>query len=1339
MAKFKIAVALCLMLLILFSLPSYSKSKDGLTIIKSSTKSFVFEYTPQQIELEEHEIDGRIYLLPNIDGAFNRNILQNSPQELRYEFIINVPSSDGFQLSNSSIILPKETNGLMKPVAQTNSDNGTISYKANDNLYKSYKPQENITITYLGIALDVHIARVSVIAAYYSPITSSVVIPGKVSGEITFRSEKSKPYVQSLRNGFTMSNAVNGNIWGINENSEFNNQNTILSQPESIKIGNAIKIEIEETGIYKIDASQLSSAGANITAGLVPTVKVYSAGGKNLSVLPSDASTNAMNEIEIITLTKSNGDLDAIILYAEGPKGLYNEKGKVRHYINPYTFKTNLVLTWGDGTGKRATAVEPPQGSVSLRPNIYHHAIFENEELICPYPYGGGITFFGRSFFGSPFVNMLHNLDRSGSIRYKFSLAHSSEGNEKFEVFENNNLVSTLNLGSTPDVYTHARRAFREIEVPASSIASDNRSVLRFQYSGQNKAGSIGYFDYYEIHYPRTFIAINNELQFFTNPSWEGIAEFDISGFNSDKVYGFDITNPRNPKLLKNLNSSSNMFTFKDELTASELKSYYFSSKLKTAKLSTIEIKGLRSEQTNAQMIIVTSKELLQSATEYRDYRQEQTGMKIQLVTLEEIYNEFSAGNPDLVAIRDYISWAHTNWSTKPEFVLLWGGGHYDARNIQSKSANYIPAWQQPDTDLLTFNEINDSWASEDIFGRIVGDDVILDIAVGRITVNSNAEGKAVLDKTRTYENNSSNDGWRTNILMLADDGLQGPGSNPETPMHTNQTDDIYRNHLPAEFQAKLIHMIEYPVQNVPGGRKKPEVTNDIINHINTQGSLIVNYIGHGNPRVWAHEEVLERNLHIPMLTNYDKLFFCVAATCDYGRYDHPEIRAGAEEFVISQSGAAIGIFSATRVVYSHANAALAYSFYKELFKRNPETMEYPTVGAVSAIAKNKNIGHEENTFKFFLLGDPSLRLNIPNLDIVIESINDKDLASLTEPVKLKALSEVKVTGFVKNAGSSNPDASFNGTVIITLRDSDFLVSSKETGNPFIFTFTKAGAALNRSVYPVVDGRFEATFIIPKDISYSENNGKLYAYAFSDDSKYAMGSNNQLVIDGMGTTGSTDDEGPEIKIYFDSRQFSSGQTVSRNPLLIVDLFDNSGINTTGLGIGRGIEAWIDDNPYSINLTDKFTPSLKDNRYGSVEMFMFGLSPGEHTITIRAWDVYNNHTTSSVKFVIPNDDDLITIESLLGFPNPFYQDLSLEFTHNASPPFTATVEIYNINGGLIRSFTRSLASLHTSVIELDSKDSNGNTIAEGVYTATVKIVDNYGRQSPVKAVMLIKNK
>jgi hypothetical protein len=463
---------------------------------------------------------------------------------------------------------------------------------------------------------------------------------------------------------------------------------------------------------------------------------------------------------------------------------------------------------------------------------------------------------------------------------------------------------------------------------------------------------------------------------------------------------------------------------------------------------------------------------------------------------------------------------------------------------------------------------------------------------------------------------------------------------------------------------------------------------------------LILNFIGHGNPKVWAHEAVLSLDDVKTQFKNPEKLTFIVAATCDWGRFEEGTEQSSAEEVMVNKQGGAIGVLSATRAVYSHSNAELNRRFYGFLFSGAP------VLRLGDALMLTKNVLSDlENKQKYFLLGDPTMRLAVPTGTVTIDSMNSVSTATIDT---IRALQKVTITGAVRNSDSS-VNTHYNGTALVTVFDSEVIRAVPEVFN---FSYRQPGAVIYKGEASIKNGILSATFIVPKDISYESKNGRISIY-FSSAGSDGRGYTTNFVVGGTNINAPSDSVGPEILIYFDSPSFRSGDLIGDNPVLYVDLKDSSGINSSGSAIGHRIEAWINGNSKSIDLTESYKGTVDSYQTGTVQYPLSDLSPGNHSIKVRAWDVYNNSSMEEVYFSVASGDGL-SIQQLYNFPNPVSTSTVFTFQHNQLTPIDVTIGIYTVTGRKIHSIEQFGMSDRFVRIPWDRRDTDGDPIGNGIY-------------------------
>jgi len=253
----------------------------------------------------------------------------------------------------------------------------------------------------------------------------------------------------------------------------------------------------------------------------------------------------------------------------------------------------------------------------------------------------------------------------------------------------------------------------------------------------------------------------------------------------------------------------------------------------------------------------------------------------------------------------------------------------------------------------------------------------------------------------------------------------------------------------------------------------------------------------------------------------------------------------------------------------------------------------------------------------------------------------------------------------------------------------------------------------------VLSGEFVFEFIVPKDISYQYGRGKISYYAFDSIMGEASGADKDILIGGVNEDAFVDLDGPDIQLFIDDTNFVSGGYTNSNPNLLALLFDRSGINTIGLGIGHNIMATLDgDQDMQYVLNDYYESDLNSFQSGNVLYPFSQLSSGEHTLRLKVWDVYNNSSEKEIDFFVTSSNDL-AIKHLLTYPNPASTFTQFVFEHNRSGDMLdITIDIYSLNGKLVKSLSKSVLS--TGFRDESISWNIDSSIEKGIYVYKVLV-------------------
>ncbi|MGH2574337.1 MAG: type IX secretion system sortase PorU, partial [Ignavibacteria bacterium] len=754
------------------------------------------------------------------------------------------------------------------------------------------------------------------------------------------------------------------------------------------------------------------------------------------------------------------------------------------------------------------------------------------------------------------------------------------------------------------------------------------------------------------------------------------------------------------------LSATSNSVKFQKTQVQSQL-NYFITTgpngyKTPTSISQRIPNQNLRGYTEGASFIIITHRDLLPAAQRLKT-RREAGGpgnpdyLKTYIVECQSIYNEFSGGVLDAAAIRDFIKYAYDNWQQRPVYVLFLGDGDFDYKSILVQDPNWVPAFEISDPNLHQVL----GYTTDDFYTQIIGNDPKPDIAHGRVTARSLEEANGYIDKIECYEDASYNGYWKNRCTFVADDGWTTSGD-PEGSMHTDQCELLAEQHTPSVFEKAKLYLVAYPIVITSQGRRKPGVNIDIVKHVNA-GSMMLHYTGHGSPDVWAHEYVYEKEVAISQMKNKCRYTFLSVASCDHTKFDNPVSQSGGEVIVMTPNKGAIGSLAATRPVYAGQNSVFVNTFYDKLMYPRDTLLLQTRFGKAVFLTKQEECCHSVNDLKYMLICDPTVRVQIPRFRSKIDSISG--LSNDT----MRALSRIKIYGSVTNPDSSLW-ASYNGKIFLKIFDVTRNIDIIDEYG-IHFRYKLPGGIIFSGTQSVTNGRWSVEYIVPKDISYQNQNGKLIDYFYNSQAD-GSGEYTNFIVGGIDPFAPIDTIGPDIRVYLNTRNFRSGDIVNENFKLISDFFDESGINTTGT-IGHKIEAVLDDNVNNKYDLTSFYNSDTTYKSGSLEYDFLNIPEGGHVMRLKAWDTYNNSSEVQINFNVSTYSSLKVL-NIYNYPNPFKDNTTFTFQHNYPNAINVKIKIYTVAGRLIKEISQNNINDKFVTINWPGKDEDGEVLGNGIY-------------------------
>lgn len=1138
-----------------------------------------------------------------------------------------------------------------------------------------------------------------------------------------------------------------GILWfTINLNAQANKPNSIL------KDGEWYKMAVPDDGVYKLDYNFMQDE-ANLTPTSI-SFSSFGVFGQAMGLLPEYNGTPRTDDLEEIAIKikdfNTNGLWDTedyIIFYAKGPHlwHYHKDSNLISHSYNIYTEQSSYFFTPNKGTGLNLPQEASLVSSASPITTFDDWQLVEEELTNLMYSEQAGGAGSGRIWYGKEFNNInplqeftisVPDIVSTVPARIQVKLAAAATGaSSTFKLKNNGNTVFSRTLGQL-DSGDYPPLA--KLSAYKGQIANPSSTFnLSLDFASGNPQGK-GWLDYIELIATRKIKMNGSFVQFRSFESLNNsVSKFSLQNANANTEI-WDVTNGTALVKINALTSGTNM-TFARN---SEILREYIAVDVSSASFSIptfvkqIENQNLHALP-NIDYVIITTPELRPAAQKLANFHNQTSGMSVGIVHIEEVYNEFSSGQQDLSAIRDFLKMFHDrnlSFDEKLKYVLLLGDASFDYKSRVENNSHLIPTYESE----ASLDPIN-SFCTDDYIGYLDSDEGLymdsnlgdIDIAIGRIPVSILESANDVVEKIIYYKTNQSTNGWKNELTFVADD--------EDNNLHLYDAEDIIAN---AQIERKdyynidKIYLDSYAQSNSAGGDRYPDVVDAILRKLFT-GTFFVDYTGHGGPTNWAQERVFNIE-DIRNLDNKDKLPLFMTATCDFSPFDDPTIVSAGEALLLNPNGGAIAMLSTTRLVFSQSNKQMNKALLNYLFQKVNGRM--PTIGEILVQAKNEAAGKKNNR-KFVLLGDPALTLEYPKYEVVTTKINAKPII---EQDTMKALSNVSIEGGIMNQdGALISD--FNGIIYANVYDKESTYTTKGndkytiTNDQGVSTIKNGPVEFNlrnnlifKGKASVINGKFSFEFIVPKDINYSFGKGKITYYAEKNDDATidAHGYTYNFQVGGTDPDYVEDNEGPIVKVFMNDTNFVSGGITDQNPILFVQLSDESGINTIGNGVGHDLVGVLDENTQNQYLLNDYYESELDNfRKGNISYLLNDLAEGEYYINVKAWDVHNNPGEGFTEFIV-SSSALLALENVLNYPNPFTTSTSFVFEHNRpNEILEVSIEIFSATGERVKTIKQEVQTegykVGANQISWDGLSDSGSFLGRGIYMYRVNVQTSTG--------------
>lgn len=1103
--------------------------------------------------------------------------------------------------------------------------------------------------------------------------------------------------------------------------------------------GNWYKVAVTKEGLYRLSGSELTDRGIDVSTVSSATIQLFGRGG---GMLPQSLTEPRLNDLpEVAVWVEDGGDdqLDAddyLLFYAQSPHRLKFETDNEQNYRatyqkNLYSDTAYYFLTVGGNLGKRVQPA-PATNTATWTTDSYREALVHEKEeynLLETYWQIGKESGSGREWLGEelsagePPVEVSFD---AGSwrpdqpVQIHARVVSRSESSAEVQVSVNGNAAGGIALNPVlRGRYTQKGKISQS--TLSTNIGQAEKVTIELTINGSQAKANL---DQLILEVERSLVVPTDQpLRFRSTESTNYSAtQFILNASQAPVVW--DVSNPQEP-IQVSISALNNQWTF-TTATGNQLKEFVagtspgFLAPVFSGPVANQNLKG----ENVPNLVIITGEDLLSEAERLADFRRTFNQLSVQVVTIQQVYNEFSSGAPDVTALRNYLKYLYDRQPGQLQSVLLFGKSSYDYKGYTADNTNVVPIYQSRNSVHPIY-----SFASDDYYGFLEDDegewiesfagDHTLDIGVGRLPVKTPAEAKVVVDKLIHYQTSEATFGqWRNQVVFVADDG-----DNDKHQRDAEQLATIVDTSF-TSFSIRKIYTDAFEQEKQPNGETAPAVSQEIEDAIK-QGALIINYTGHGSETRWAQESILTTSM-INSFRNYNRLPFFVTATCEFGRHDSPKEVSGAEKLILSAKGGAIGLVTTSRPVFSNSNFLLNRAFYKEVFQR--ENGKPLTLGEIFRRTKNSGLNGPVNR-NFSLLGDPSMVLAYPQAQVNIDRLwvrqaNEQFVATDT----LRALDYVRLTGTVVSPSTQQVLTTFSGTVEVEVLDKSTLRRTQGNEGTFM-QFEERNSVIHRGKARVTDGQFMLDFVVPKNIVYQTGTGKITAYAsgsFAEESGDAHGATVDFIIGGSQRPAVSDNVAPTIALFMDDTTFVNGGLTGNSSLLLAQLNDEHGISISSSGLGQAItaELFYEETKESRTfvLSDFYQTDVDNFQSGWIRYPLEGLAAGTYQLRLQAWDTYNNPGEAELAFRV-GEEDALRVTSVYNYPNPFSEETRFVLDHNQPGTILdVTIQIYSNQGELVHQMqtTQPEATTRLDNLHWDGRTTAGAHLPSGIYYANIRI-------------------
>ncbi|MEO0127604.1 MAG: C25 family cysteine peptidase [candidate division WOR-3 bacterium] len=1170
-----------------------------------------------------------------------------------------------------------------------------------DHLY----PENIIEVSAPNYFRDINTVSLKINPVRYNPIKKEIIISRVLKITVKF---KGKPKVVPLFND-SFEEIYKRVIINYDQCKYWRRERLEQTIKNPFSVSNIwFKIEVDKEGLYKIGYDELKKAGINPRQLDPQTMKVYNAAFELLPKNVLQQFPDSLIEIPVFVEGEEDHsfDKDDYLIFYGFPASHFVPDTFLKWYENGYAKNNVYWFTFGGALGKRMEKVNAT--SNNSNPDTVVKEILHFEEDIHN-PTRSGINWYWMDFSlgtaESTVVRVpLNHKYASGNANIIVSIFDSmSPSPQPFwyrlildgQSFFNDTIVLPQTMSLPP------------VKLSGTCVLNKDSSIFEFwvRRLPPDTTRLTVYLNCFDIEYNRLADMTEPFHCFFKNP-----VDYSIRCKNvNSKPFIIDITDLRQPKMLDNFLMSGKNITFSSNCDSFQL---LYAAQLKSAidaKLIPVSPGRLRTVDNGSEYLIITHKNFYNSIMPLVNYRRQEYTTKV--VTVDAIFDDFSFGKYDPLAIKHFLYHTYNNWSTIPKYVLIVGDATYDYKNNLGKEnpPNYVPMYETG-TTLSGNPGIPPNYIYEGEYVNFFGTEAMV---LGRITVRTNKEVRDFIDKVFAYENSDIDGTWNRRIILSADDEYANGWEGTTHSSACEAVNSFVSNLLYDRAKIYMLSYLPFPPHDV--NTVKPLATEDFIKELN-KGALIGCFFGHGNTHQLAHEKLIIET-DIPRVNNGRRFFFFYFASCTVGRFDDSDHECIAEEFVRMKQGA-IGTMGAHAASNTSTNQPIGIELFR-LFT-HPDTNL--TMGECYYIAKHRGNGIST----YLMLGDPATKIRKVKQNFNIQTVQD----SIRPLEKLKVLSDKKpyyLTAYIKDTTHIKwIDPTTVNKISSHIRRT--VRVGPNTQDTLIFDYRIEGKEVYNGYWTIDTAQFAVPIISTTHLPVIKLSG------YKDQTSSTLDS-----IRVWGTVmPTTDQEGPKVLFYDGARQLKNGDWVDKTFTLTGIVSDESGINLlNSKEDARGFFLYVGkDNVLNrVDLRNNFI--YNQNSYSEGEFKTeITLDNPQESITVYVSDNCYNQTIEKI-LLNTNIYERISIENVLIYPNPVKHHKGIWITFVLSQSAKVTIKIYTIAGRLVKVLPELSGHAGYNQKFWDGRDEYGDDLSNGVYLVNILAEGNSGTDKKIEKFIIAR--